>query len=211
MMTPDEIQEELQTDPGVTVLEGEPIKPRRPGDDDESEEEYFDEDEPNHDGSSLDPDRPPTPSEPEEEYNENPAGEGHPPSAPEPDREEEKSPDDWINERYTHSDLFLHMRMYVMADKFGVPILKLLARNRFYRAAELSWKEAEEFPDIVDEIYETHPKERALADIVCRLVGSVLTQDDHQRRRLEPVMRKHGDFAVDVMAYMIRDKTLSWA
>ncbi|KAF4813722.1 Speckle-type POZ protein-like A [Colletotrichum siamense] len=57
-------------------------------------------------------------------------------------------------------DLFLHLRLYVMADKYDVPALKLLARERFYRSAELSWEVADEFPAVVDELYsvtiETH-------------------------------------------------------
>ncbi|EXA48735.1 hypothetical protein FOQG_12641 [Fusarium oxysporum f. sp. raphani 54005] len=55
------------------------------------------------------------------------------------------------------SDMTLPLRLYVMADKYDVPALRLLARDRFYRAVELVWEEAECFPDVVDELYQTTP------------------------------------------------------
>ncbi|KAF9872000.1 hypothetical protein CkaCkLH20_10632 [Colletotrichum karsti] len=100
-------------------------------------------------------------------------------------------------------ELFLHLRLFIMADKYDVPALKLLARERFYRSAEHTWEVADEFPNIVDEIYtNTTEAEVAMREIVCRLVGSRLTCDD-ARKRMEWVMKKHGDFAVGVMNYYI--------
>lgn len=45
------------------------------------------------------------------------------------------------------------MRLYVMADKFAVSGLKLLARGRLYRIAEVCWRSSDEFPTLVDELY----------------------------------------------------------
>ncbi|KAF4893654.1 Speckle-type POZ protein-like A [Colletotrichum fructicola] len=109
-------------------------------------------------------------------------------------------------------DLFLHLRLYVMADKYDVPALKLLARERFYRSAELSWEVADEFPAVVDELYsdtiETHS---AMRDIVCRLVGNQVG-NVRTRERMEWVMKKHGEFAVGVMNYYIlsKDGEFAW-
>ncbi|KAI8211162.1 Speckle-type POZ protein-like A [Colletotrichum sp. SAR 10_76] len=110
-------------------------------------------------------------------------------------------------------DLFLHLRLYVMADKYDVPALKLLARERFYRSAELSWEVADEFPAVVDELYsdtiETHS---AMRDIVCRLVGNQVG-NARTRERMEWVMKKHGEFAVGVMNYYIlsKDGEFAWS
>ncbi|OBR05623.1 BTB/POZ domain-containing protein [Colletotrichum higginsianum IMI 349063] len=108
------------------------------------------------------------------------------------------------------NDLFLHLRVYVMADKFAVPALKLLARDRFYRAAELAWDVADEFPDVVDELYTNTPDTDVdMRGIVCRLVGNNVF-DDRVRERLEPVMRKHGDFAVGVLKHVIAESKERW-
>ncbi|KAE9578527.1 hypothetical protein CGMCC3_g5396 [Colletotrichum fructicola] len=110
-------------------------------------------------------------------------------------------------------DLFLHLRLYVMADKYDVPALKLLARERFYRSAELSWEVADEFPAVVDELYsdtiETHS---AMRDIVCRLVGNQVG-NVRTRERMEWIMKKHGEFAVGVMNYYIlsKDEEFAWS
>ncbi|KAF3802034.1 hypothetical protein GCG54_00012277 [Colletotrichum gloeosporioides] len=110
-------------------------------------------------------------------------------------------------------DLFLPLRLYVMADKYDVPALKLLARERFYRSAELNWEVADEFPAVVDELYsdtiETHS---AMRDIVCRLVGNQVG-NVRTRERMEWVMKKHGEFAVGVMNYYIlsKDGEFAWS
>lgn len=107
--------------------------------------------------------------------------------------------------------LFLPLRLYIMADKFDVPALKLLARDRFYRAAEMAWTDAECFPAVVDELYTNTPdSDIAMREIVCRLVGTSILDDD-QRARMDAVMRKHGDFAVGVMNYLIVSKRTVWA
>ncbi|KAK4097184.1 hypothetical protein N658DRAFT_527229 [Parathielavia hyrcaniae] len=102
-------------------------------------------------------------------------------------------------ELHTERDLYLHLRLYVMADKFNVPALKQLAQDRFYRVAKLSWETLECFPTIVGELYTwTLDTDFGLREIVCSLVASGMWSDE-QKGRLEWVMRKHGDFAVEVL------------
>ncbi|WXC49248.1 hypothetical protein SNK03_011734 [Fusarium graminearum] len=107
------------------------------------------------------------------------------------------------------NDMTLPLRLYAMADVYDVPALQLLTRDRFYRAAELYWEEAECFPDIVDELYETTPPgDTAMREIVCRLVGARIL--DHKvREKMRPVMTKHGEFAVSVMEYAIRSRAFA--
>ncbi|KAH6624040.1 hypothetical protein B0J18DRAFT_409543 [Chaetomium sp. MPI-SDFR-AT-0129] len=109
----------------------------------------------------------------------------------------------FLQEIRIQQGFFLSMRLYFMADKFDVPALKLLARDRFYRAAEFSWFDHPCFPAVVDELYTgTPPSDLALREIVCRLVGCNI-HSQAQRSRLDEVMRKHGDFAVGVLNYFI--------
>jgi hypothetical protein len=115
-----------------------------------------------------------------------------------------------MQELRERENLFLPLRLYVMADKFDVPALKLLARDRFYRAAELVWRDAPCFPAVVDELYaNTAPTDVAMREIVCRLVGSGI-RDPEQRERMGDVMMKHGDFAVGVMNYMLEMEKDNW-
>jgi hypothetical protein len=106
--------------------------------------------------------------------------------------------------------LFLPLCLYVMAHKFSVPALQLLARGRFYRAAELTWREAACFPAVVDELYRTVPtNEVVMREMVCRLVGSGI-REDRQRLRMSRVMEKHGEFTLGVMNYMIDQEKMIW-
>ncbi|PNP61266.1 hypothetical protein FNYG_13952 [Fusarium nygamai] len=106
------------------------------------------------------------------------------------------------------NDMTLPLRLYVLADKYDVPTLRLLARDRFYRAVELVWEEAECFPDVVDELYQTTaPTDTAMREIVCRLVAAVI-HVPRVRDKMRSVMIKHGDFAVVVMEYSIHLHTL---
>ncbi|KAH8894295.1 POZ domain-containing protein [Thozetella sp. PMI_491] len=95
--------------------------------------------------------------------------------------------------------MFLSLRVYLMADQFDVPALRLLARDRFYREAEALYHNCNAFPDVVDELYDnTRQNDIAMREGIARLVANRL-EDDEFKQKLEPVMRKHGDFGVDVL------------
>jgi hypothetical protein len=99
---------------------------------------------------------------------------------------------------WPHS-LFTSLRVYVMADKFDVPALKLLACKRFSQTAEKIYMTCEDFPAVVDEMYRnTPPNDIAMREIPCRLIANQYYEDKALRERVEPVMREHGDLAVGV-------------
>jgi hypothetical protein len=101
-------------------------------------------------------------------------------------------------------NLFTSLRVYVMADKFGVPALKLLARERFYRTAERTYTTCEDFPAVVDEMYRsTPPTDVAMREIPCRLIANQYSKDKALREKIVPIMREHGDLAVGVLHYMM--------
>jgi hypothetical protein len=104
---------------------------------------------------------------------------------------------------WPHS-LFTSLRVYIMADKFGVPALKLLARERFYRVAEKIYTTCEDFPAVVDEMYRsTPPTDVAMREIPCRLIANQYCGEKALRERIVPVMREHGDLAVGVLHYVM--------
>ncbi|KAG7284299.1 hypothetical protein NEMBOFW57_010668 [Staphylotrichum longicolle] len=219
-LTPEEIEEELNTIPGVNVAgpsdeedHASTLKPTvtmTEGTDGESHTEEGDWETEQSDEQPEDPD------EPLEEYNDFGGEYDEGPSCGRrlaqltDELGLEEGTKQFYREVHSELELFLPLRLYVMADKFDVPALKLLARDRFYRAAELSWKHAECFPDVVDELYTNlPPTDIAMREIVCRLVGCAI-KDKEQRDRMGDVMRKHGDFAVGVMNYMLASEDHLW-
>ncbi|KAK4118054.1 POZ domain-containing protein [Parathielavia appendiculata] len=208
MLSPGEINEELHALPGVNVA-GTPDE----DDDDTAESPAL----PASGGTRSRGNA--GAEEPEEEYNEfddesSDRDEVGPLYAKllqaESEPDPEKGYSQWLSALVDMEDLYLPLRLYVMADKYDVSALKLLARERFYRAAEITWRDAESFPDVVDELYRTTPPtDLAMREIVCRLVGSGM-KENKQRERMEGVMRKHGDFAVGVMNYMIQLESHIW-
>lgn len=94
-----------------------------------------------------------------------------------------------VSGRSVHRSLFLPLRLCIVADKYEVPALAVLARNRLYRTVKECWRTCDEFPAFVDELYKhTPPKDLGVREMVCRLVGAGLT-DRATRVRMEAVMR----------------------
>ncbi|EFR02111.1 hypothetical protein MGYG_05113 [Nannizzia gypsea CBS 118893] len=65
-----------------------------------------------------------------------------------------------------------NVRVYVAADKFGIPLLKTLAAKNFTRWVETNWKSTE-FPTVVEEVMATVPPHdltlrNILADIISK-------------------------------------------
>ncbi|KAH7163338.1 hypothetical protein B0J13DRAFT_669926 [Dactylonectria estremocensis] len=232
MMSTEAIQKSLKRPPGVICQDktSEYAESQTASGDEEEAEEEFEED-PDFPQDPEDPEDPEywppnrDRKEPNEEYNE--FG-GDDASVEKDDNEDKyqvqneqlefnhgssavKSTEEIIRERKRvlrklakeRNDLFMPLRIYVMADKYDVPLLRLLARDRFYRAAELLWEDAECFPDVVDELYRLTPEtDTAMREIVCRLVGNRVNESPI-RDKMRAVMREHGDFTVGVMEYML--------
>lgn len=211
MMTPEEVSEELSVSPGVFIPEninerGEVGQRAAEPDDDKDATENGEDD--GDYGEAFDyeleeGEEDPSPSDAPEEYAEfgqfenvenlkaDTTTKPLPTSGPEA-------------EAIVHAEFLVPLRLYVMADRFDVPALKLLARDRFYRAAESRWEALLDFfPKVIAEIYRTtSPADTAIREIVCRLVGARI-RDEHIREALRPVMCEFGEFAVGVMEYSL--------
>ncbi|KAK7415696.1 hypothetical protein QQX98_005731 [Neonectria punicea] len=196
MLTPEEIQESLNSPPGI-IIDGPSTQPK------EMARKVFDlttpplttdpqagrsttssEDPPADDGSWSTQTSEKDDEEPEEEYNDFDESGSH--------GDQDKDDGQSTAGAEVRGDFFMHLRLYIMADKYDVPALRLLARDRFYREVEFTWEEAERFPELVDELYRnTPPTDTAMREIVCRLVGNRILDDD-VREKMRPVMVEHG-------------------
>lgn len=118
----------------------------------------------------------------------------------EADEEEDEDDDDYVE---SHAiSLLISLRVYVMADKFDVPALKLLARHRFYYTAREIFQTYSGFPAVVDELYETTaPTDYIMREIPCRLIAASYASNRSDTTVFEPLMCKHGDLAVGVLKY----------
>jgi len=97
--------------------------------------------------------------------------------------------------------LFSSVRVYAIAEKYGILHLKELARERFCNWAEDSWAH-EDFSDIIREIFESTPKhDRGLRDVVIRIVAmhaDILIQKDQFRHLIEDF----GDLGLGVLCQL---------
>ncbi|KAF4469458.1 BTB POZ domain-containing [Fusarium albosuccineum] len=106
----------------------------------------------------------------------------------------------------------ISMKLYFMADKYDVPVLKLLARDRFFQTAESYWvaktwpaevfKDTAFFETVDDEVYRSTPTgDTALRQAVCKLVANKV-QNDAMKQRMRDVMMDNGELAMGVMDYL---------
>jgi hypothetical protein len=100
-------------------------------------------------------------------------------------------------------DLFLPLRLYLMANKYDVQALKHFARDRFHRAAVPVWRNRPYFLAAVDELYSnTSADDLIMRETVCELVAAGI-RESGQRVRMAEVMGKHGEFAVGVLKHVL--------
>ncbi|KAL7903801.1 BTB/POZ protein [Trichoderma velutinum] len=185
-MDTDEIQRELEQAPGILTggLSGESQDPSHRtmvNDKDDKHDSDYEISSPN--------------TEPDEEYS---LGS----EAEEADEEGPSQCHEYVGSRTI--SLFISLRVYVMADKFDVPSLKLLARHRFYNTAREIFQTYSGFPAVVDELYETTaPTDYIIREIPCRLIAASYPSNGSNSTGFETLMCKHGDLAVGVLKYSL--------
>ena len=113
----------------------------------------------------------------------------------------------WITEYREHTkspiSIFISLLVYLMADKYDVPALKLLAKDRFTRTVESNWLTYDDFPAAVDRLFEQTIPDDPLRIFICELIVCQYHVDSGLRARMKPVMEKHSGFAVGVLEKMI--------
>ncbi|KAI9037152.1 BTB/POZ domain-containing protein [Aspergillus affinis] len=98
--------------------------------------------------------------------------------------------------------LFTSLRMYVIADKYNIPALQLLARNRFTRTAEIHWRIYPEFPAVLDELYMTTAPADPLRQAVCMLIARYYFSHRSIRLTFRPIFAKHPDLSLALLDWM---------
>jgi hypothetical protein len=85
-----------------------------------------------------------------------------------------------------------------------VPALRLFARERFYRSAQVCLLGHPNLCDIIDEIYTmTRETDDGIRAIPARIIGAEYVYDSDLRARIQPAMFKHGEFATRTLHYTL--------
>jgi len=95
--------------------------------------------------------------------------------------------------------LFVHLRLYVLADKYDIQPLRLLARNRFKTEAEIIHYSSPRWFEVVEELFSTTRVDDDLIREVPSVLSAAMAHSPGYWKGIRPIMQKHGDFAVRVM------------
>ncbi|KAJ4209799.1 BTB/POZ domain-containing protein 19 [Fusarium falciforme] len=104
------------------------------------------------------------------------------------------------------------IQIYVLADKYDVPGLRLLARDRFLESGKercitnswhsKSWEDTNFFSDIVDVIYKNTPSEGDPLRLALHQLIGMKEGDDVMKSRMRGEMVLNGELAMGVMDYI---------
>jgi hypothetical protein len=95
---------------------------------------------------------------------------------------------------------FVHLRVYLLTDKYNVEPLRKLARHRFKMEAEIVYYTAPEWLDVVDELTSAvREDDNSVREIPAVLTAAMLYGDLEFDHRMRPIMQKHGSCTLSVM------------
>lgn len=105
------------------------------------------------------------------------------------------------------SPLIFHVKVYSIADKYDVPMLKSLARGKFEKAVKTCW-DMDDLPHAITEIYSSTPRtDRGLRELVvetvCKHKDTLMEKQDFQN-----VLEETVGFAADVSRYLASGNVL---
>ncbi|KAL1979195.1 hypothetical protein VTN96DRAFT_6523 [Rasamsonia emersonii] len=103
------------------------------------------------------------------------------------------------------SPILFNVKVYQLADKYGVPQLKQRAKEKFENIAKTCWQ-MDDFPTAIAEAYTCTPKEDrglrdTLVEISCEHIDELQKNDDFQT-----VLEEAVGFAADLVQYLARWK-----
>ena len=106
------------------------------------------------------------------------------------------------------SELILHTKAYILADKYIIPGLKALAMNKFKAAAQQHWC-ARHFLLAVEEAYTyTIDGQKGIRDVI------IQTFDKHEEllrdNAAQKVVKRMDSLAYDILMYRHRGPKLEW-
>lgn len=97
------------------------------------------------------------------------------------------------------ASIIISLRVYVMAEKYDVPALKLLAEKRFRGTVENFWLVYDGLPAMADELFASTLPQDPLRTFIVELVASQYLLNPAIRVKMRPVMERHTDFAMGVL------------
>lgn len=97
------------------------------------------------------------------------------------------------------SPLVTHASVYALAEKYCIPVLKNVSKQKFVAALEKDWKDWSFVPAIEIVYTTTVPQDRGLRDVV---IAVILQHQSHIRKQPAfMLLIKHlGGFAVDIVS-----------
>ena len=110
---------------------------------------------------------------------------------------------DLLNDTELNLIIFTSLRVYIMAHKYDVPALRLLAKERFRCIVENHWLTFGGFPAVIDELFESTMPNDPLRLFVCQLIVYQYHIDPELRAKIKPLMNKHSALAVGVLDQMV--------
>ncbi|PLB43256.1 hypothetical protein P170DRAFT_431216 [Aspergillus steynii IBT 23096] len=118
------------------------------------------------------------------------------------DNSEEEKPitkDEMCDAVYYPSALRTSVQLYVLADKYKIPVLCQLAQERFMRSAENPRMKIDDFYNIIDTVCTYTPAGDPLRQFVCNIISPQYYSDSDIRSSMQRTMEKHPDFAALMM------------
>lgn len=95
------------------------------------------------------------------------------------------------------------MQMYIIADKYQVPGLRLLAQQRIMRSAQSYLLKLDNFIEVIEELFERIAKHDPLRRFLCNIISDRYSADKDTRDRLRPIIEKHLDFAMFLLESVV--------
>ncbi|KAF4439481.1 hypothetical protein F53441_12588 [Fusarium austroafricanum] len=113
------------------------------------------------------------------------------------------------------NEITVSIKLFLMAEKYDLPALALLARDRFYTACkarwvtkswkedETSWQATQEFEEIVLDVYtSTEEVDTPLWKALCKLVV-LKKENDMMKKRMGAVVKEQAELAEGIAGYML--------
>lgn len=100
--------------------------------------------------------------------------------------------------------LLIHAKIYIIADKYDIDPLKIMAASRYQKALGFGWDDSA-FLRTVELIYDnTVESDRLLRDVVARYINDHLAALLKQKEFIE-LMKEHGELALDIVTLQLED------
>ncbi|KAI9695903.1 MAG: hypothetical protein M1836_006020 [Candelina mexicana] len=100
--------------------------------------------------------------------------------------------------------VLLHARVYIVADEFNIPALKMLAKEKFETLVELDWNN-EAFSLAIKDIYTLSANDRGLRNVVLK-VACEHVQALRDRGEFNAMLRDEPDFTMELLDEVLKGR-----